>query len=675
MITTINLESLVKWSKPKRVETRNGPRDLRTGYPGDEFWSAWRSDKDALKDIGISCGKDRNGNWEARWWKEIPSEEKEAVERAQEASRATDADVDVPVPEGLEYLPYQKAGIAYALNRDSVLIGDEMGLGKTIQAIGVFNADETIKKVLVVCPASLRLNWKREFEKWATRTVRTEIVNGGKASDFPSSDFDILIVNYDVLSKHRKRVDEIAWDMLIVDEAHYAKNQSAQRTKAIFGWVTKDGKVKQTPIKARRKLFLTGTPIVNRPIELWILVQSLDPDGLGRNFFGFAKKYTNAYHNGYGWDFSGAQNLDQLQRLMRERFMVRRLKADVLKELPAKRRQVVEIPANGASKAVNEEKRIFDHHKSYLAELDERIREAETADAYDLSYDGYAVETLREMWRDAMLAAFTEMSKARHEVALAKVPHVVEHLETALEQGPVVCFAHHKDVVKALADRFEGRVVTLTGETKMEDRQLAVDRFQNGEVDLFIGNIQAAGVGITLTRSSHVVFAELDWVPGNLSQAEDRCHRIGQDQSVLVQHLVLEDSVDAQMAKTLVEKQEVISKALDEDVDIDFGSSKDSVDIELKPEKKDKVEEKARTITTEQKQAAHQGLKMLAGVCDGAMSEDGRGFNKMDTHFGKSLAMKDELTDRQAVFAIRLVNKYRGQLPEELVAMAKGEQK
>lgn len=675
-MSNIKIETLVKWSEPKKVNTKNGPRNLRTGDIGNSFWNAWKSDKDALKSAGVSVGKNQNGEWEACWWLPIDAAEQTKINDAQSASRAVDADIDLPVPHGLAYLPFQKAGVAYALARSNTLIADSMGLGKTIQAIAVFNASPEIRKVLVLCPASLRLNWKKEFQKWTTRPIEIAVISGGKPSDWPAWINDdprpdgnniVIIINYDILAKHRERLNGLNIDLLIGDEIHFCKNQTAARTKAVFGLRDRKGNVKQLPIVARKKIFLTGTPIVNRPIELWPLVESLDPTDLGRSFFGFAKRYCNARQTKWGWDFTGSANLSELQNRLREKFMVRRLKEDVLLDLPAKRRQVIEIPANGAGRAVSEERRIFDSHQALIEDLEIRIREAEFAQTHDLELDD--VENLRKQLSHARSIAFTEMSKARHETALAKVPHVIEHLKNALEEGPVVLFAHHRDVIDQIKSEFPN-ASTLTGETSMENRQKAVDDFQAARTDLFIGNIQAAGVGITLTRSAHVIFAELDWVPGNLSQAEDRCHRIGQTNTVLVQHLVLEDSVDSIMSRKLIAKQEVIDKALDQKTEakpINSGSIIDEVEIELKP---DRVAEEAAKITPEQSAAIHQGLKILAARCDGAHDLDGAGFNKFDTNIGKSLAARQTLSTRQAVLGKKLVNKYRGQLPADLVSIA-----
>lgn len=458
-------------------------------------------------------------------------------------SRATSADFVTPTPTGLACMPFQNAGVAALLARSSALLADEMGLGKTVQAIGLINADTTIARVVVVCPATLRLNWQRELTRWLTRSLRVAI-----ASSTVWPDADVVIVNYDILHKHAAVFEQTTFDLAIVDEAHYAKNPKARRAKATY------------TIKATRRVLMTGTPIVNRPKELWPLLNYLDKSTWGK-FFPFAMRYCAAYNNGWGWDFSGASNLDELQTKLRATLMIRRLKADVLTELPAKRRQVIEIPANGLSAFVERERAAQSQQERTLNALRRAVEHAREAG------DSAAYESAVNALRDGERAAFDEMSRLRHETAIAKAPYVVEHLRDVLEAGhKVVVFAHHHDVVDAIANEFGRSAVVVDGRVPHVTRQANVDRFQSDETcTLFVGGIQAAGVGITLTAASHVVFAELDWVPGNMTQAEDRLHRIGQRESVLVQHLVLEGSIDAHMAKTLIDKQATLDAALDND--------------------------------------------------------------------------------------------------------------
>jgi SWI/SNF-related matrix-associated actin-dependent regulator 1 of chromatin subfamily A len=585
-------------------------------------------------------------------------QKQQARAAAIEASRAADVDVDLPVPEGLAYLPYQRAGIAIALARPAVLFGDEMGLGKTIQFIGLLNADPTLKRVLIVCPASLRLNWKRELAKWLVREMTIAIATPQSCHPLYS---DITIVNYDILSKLSAKLHSVDWDAICCDEAHYLKNPEAKRTQAIVG-KEKKGQVEAEPIKARKRVFLTGTPIPNRPIEGWPLFHYLDPVEF-KSFFGYAKRYAAAASNGYGWDFSGSSNLPELQDKLRASIMIRRLKADVLKELPAKRRSVIEIQAEDVD-CVSLEQEAWQRHEDAMLTMRTAVELAKASDDPQDYKD--AVDRLKE----AAQASFTEMSQLRHDTAVAKIPYVIEHLRNVTENGAkVVVFAHHHDVIEAIAKEFGSAAVTVYGATPMIERQQSVDRFQTDPSCLvFVGGILAAGVGLTLTAASHVVFAELDWVPGNVTQAEDRCHRIGQHDMVLVEHLVLEGSLDARMAHILVAKQEVIAAALDEKVvEAPVVPVKERERAATESVSRDKLGELAAKLTAEKIYAIHQALQMLAGRCDGARELDGAGFSRIDVAIGHSLADAFSLTPRQAALGAKLVNKYRRQLPQTVL--------
>lgn len=457
-------------------------------------------------------------------------------------SRAADASIDLPVPAGLQYFAYQRAGIAYALDQDSVLIADEMGVGKTIQAIGVINCMENPRNVLIVCPASLKLNWRRECMKWLVH--RTLGIHLATSQYWPKQHVldsgRIVIVNYDILEKLLPQLTAITWDVLIADECHKVKNPEAIRTKAFMS------------IQATKRLMLTGTPIVNRPRELYSMLKYLDPVTY-RNWTPFRQRYCDDSRD-------GASNLEELQDRLRGSLMIRRLKSEVLADMPPKLRQIIEVPASRGD---------LDAELMGLSSIggegviDGLISQLTQTELTGNSED-YA-EHVGKLKGPQQLAAFTELARIRHETALAKVPAVIQHIKECLEStSKIVVFAHHKDVVQQLAEAFDREAVTLTGDDAMDKRQQSVDRFQeDSSVRVFIGSITAAGVGLTLTAASHVVFAELDWVPANMSQAEDRCHRIGQNDTVIVQHVVLEGSLDARIASILVEKQEIIDRALD----------------------------------------------------------------------------------------------------------------
>ncbi|MFT4541518.1 MAG: SWI/SNF-related matrix-associated actin-dependent regulator 1 of chromatin subfamily A [Planctomycetota bacterium] len=455
--------------------------------------------------------------------------------RTRAASCAKDADIDVPSPEGFDYLPYQRAAIAFSVDHPNVLLADEMGLGKTIEALGVVNADKDARRVLIVCPASLKLNWARECASWLCDGRQV----GVAAKTFPEH-ADVVVINYDILVKWKRELRQ-DWDVLIADECHYVKNKEAKRSKALYA------------IEARRKLFLTGTPILNRPVELWSIVNALAPEEFD-DFWKFANRYCKPTKNRFGWEFNGATHLEELHARLSGTMMVRRTKAEVLPDLPPKRRQVIELASDHIASLIAIEAGAWEEHQRRLSELRVLSHGKEDGNEAELA-----------ALRAGINVAFGELAKLRQDTALAKVPLVIEHIKSVMEDaGKIVVFAHHRAVVRELAEPFGDSAVTLTGDDDSATRQSAVDRFQTDpECLLFIGSITAAGFGLTLTASSHVVFAELDWVPANLTQAEDRTHRIGQKDSVLVQHLVLQDSLDARMVGTLIKKQRVIDQAID----------------------------------------------------------------------------------------------------------------
>jgi SWI/SNF-related matrix-associated actin-dependent regulator 1 of chromatin subfamily A len=557
-----------------------------------------------------------------------------------ELSRATDADVDIPCPAGLAYLPYQRAAIAYARGKRHVLFADEMGLGKTVEALAVINADPSIKTVLVICPASLRINWRRESDKWLVRRA----------------DIELVILNYDVLRKNREMLRAREWDIIILDECHYLKNPKAIRTAEVFGKWDKNPDKALAPIPAKRMVFLTGTPILNRPVEMWPLLKYA---GVFKSWKYYVTRYCAGHQNGYGWDVSGSSNLPELQETLRRELMIRRLKKDVLTELPPKRRQVVELAPNGGQAAVDEENRAYAAYEDRLSELKAEVELSKASDN-PADYE-HAVSRLRDETR----AAFTEISRLRHQTALAKAPQVVDFVRDQLETSDkIILFAHHLDVIdKYMTELAEFNPVKLTGEMNAEDRDASVQAFQNGAARIFIGSIHAAGVGLTLTAASHVIFAELDWVPGNVTQAEDRAHRIGQTDTVLVQHLVLDGSLDARMAQILIEKQEMIDQALDRKFEAEPA-------VPVKPHVTvSKQELEVPAFEPAILEAALRAMQILASFdADHAFYENNLGFNKTDSRIGHSLAERSQLTNKQCVIAVKLARKYRRQLPADLTS-------
>lgn len=466
-----------------------------------------------------------------------------------ELSSASDSAFQAPSPIDCTYLPYQRAGIQYvdrALQRyPGALIADEPGLGKTIQAIGLLNQRPEWSKVLVVCPTTPKINWAREWEKWAVHRWNVEIIFADKgAAPFSqradAQDRKVKVINYDLLEKHLDYLKNYAFDLIIFDEAHYLKNPEAKRTKAALA------------IPAAKRLFLTGTPILNRPAELWTIANACAPN-IFPEWWDFARLYCAARKRRVGrrdvWDFSGASNLDQLQYVLRSNLMIRRRKADVLADLPPKRRQVITLEAPAAV---------------------EREARAWAANVASLGYEE-AVKRLR-----SAPAALEDMAQIRADLARAKVKPAVAHIEGVLEaEEKTVVFAHHRVTLNKLHRHLSKHgVVEINGDVPSSRRAALVDSFQtDSNIRIFLGQIQAAGEAITLTAAQHVVFIEQDWTPGRNEQAEDRAHRIGQAGSVLIQYLVFDGSLDAHLAQACLRKDGVINRAVNsqkEEIEYEF---------------------------------------------------------------------------------------------------------
>ena len=472
------------------------------------------------------------------------------------ASKAIDTNINIPRPTNLEYRGYQKAGIEYAINHKDVLIGDEPGLGKTIQAIGTSNALPWIQRVLIIATSSLKTNWKTEWEKWCVKKLSVGIVKDGDAKSWP--DTQVVIISFDLVKKHLKPIHARVWDFLIVDEAHFLRNPDTLRTKFILGHTEKASKKNKyqptiTPAIPRKKTaLLTGTPIVNRPKEIWPLIHAIAPQKYN-NFEKFALRYCGAKQTRYGWVYDGATHLRELQADLRSLCMIRRLKEDVLTELPPKTRQIICIDDETITRTEQATARsLFNESKDTNAkELLQLI--GENKGTYEETVA--ALETLNKI-------AFFDMAKIRKETAIRKIPYVIDLINIAKENGKIIIFAHHEEIFKALMAQYPNEYAMVTGAIPPAKRQAEADRFQNDPVcRFFFASILAAGAGFTLTASSHVIFAEIDWVPGNMVQAEDRAHRIGQNNNVLIWHIVINKTLDAVMAKVLIKKQADIDQA------------------------------------------------------------------------------------------------------------------
>ena len=435
----------------------------------------------------------------------------------------------------MELYNFQEKGSIWLASRITALLADEQGLGKTAQAISAINLLKA-KKILIVCPASVRNVWLMELQNWLDMSwLKISVIS---QADFQiPQDSDIVISSYDILTyggKYDKEkrfqgsavYDQITarqWAVGIWDEAHYLKNRDSLRTQITL---CKNG----IAAHCAYKWYLTGTPVLNRPSELYAILRANAPDTIAPylSYTAFTEHFCGGYWDGIQWWDKGATNCKELNERLSRGFMLRRTKQEVLPELPEKTFQTISLPRTPQTTKLLAEEFKWDE-KSY--------------------------------GRIALSLESGDLSSHRQELAIAKVPQAVSWIAEVLQsETKVIVFAYHREVIRQLQDGLsQYSPVTIQGSTSVEERKRAVDDFQNDPcVRVFIGQIKAAGVGITLTAASHVIFAEPDWTPGVVHQAVDRCHRIGQKSAVLAQFLVVEGSLEERMMQTLIDKTKII---------------------------------------------------------------------------------------------------------------------
>lgn len=440
---------------------------------------------------------------------------------------------DFPVHLFKNFRPYQIEGVKFVHARKGrALIGDEMGLGKTWQAIGYGKLHPKKRPILVICPASVKVNWQREIYKLTGET--SIIISGRKPEQLKRSNW--YIANYDILAEQYtddkgkpalrgwiKEFEKISLSVIIVDECQQISNQKTIRTKAVK-YLVKKLNTDFIP--------LSGTPIKNRPAEFFTVLNLLD------NFrFPNRWKYLNHYcdpkSNGFGMTYNGATNIEELNELVSQ-VMIRRLKKDVLPELPPKQRSV--IPMELDKKFIQEYKSASEDFMDWLAE-------------HKSGLDSQGL-----------------LEKMKQAAYIAKRNSVINWIEDFLETGEkLIIFAWHIKAIEDIMGHFKKIAVKIDGSVLDTKRQAAIDTFQNDpNCKLFVGQILAAGQGITLTAASNVAFIELGWTPGDHEQAEDRPHRIGQKaDSVNIYYLIAENTVEEDIMELLQEKYAVVKQILD----------------------------------------------------------------------------------------------------------------
>jgi SWI/SNF-related matrix-associated actin-dependent regulator 1 of chromatin subfamily A len=424
---------------------------------------------------------------------------------------------------GGELKPFQRAGVSYLLAQRRAFLSDEQGLGKTIEALAALEADGAFPAI-VVCPASLKLNWLRELERWLPGRSVQALAGGGAGAPIPEA--AVTIVNYDIVASRLEGLRGLGPRALVLDESHYCKNSGAKRTQAVqrlAAGVPREGLI----------LALTGTPVLNRPAELISQLRILGRLGDFGSGVQFGKR------------FRGVDAHLRLHWHLRSRCFVRRLKADVLPQLPAKTRAIVPVELDNEPEYRLAERDVVAWLQSQpldLRELDAKVAAALRA------------ERLVRLNALKLLAA-----RGKLHAALGWIHDFCSSGER------LVVFAHHREIQRAVVERFPAALHIL-GEDTLGARDRALHAFQAPDADgnqLIVCSIEVAGQGLTLTRSSNMVFLELDWTPAKHDQAEDRCHRIGQQDAVNASYLLAAGTIDETISKLLERKRAVIGAVTD----------------------------------------------------------------------------------------------------------------
>lgn len=481
--------------------------------------------------------------------REITRVHRERFEELAAASRATEADLEI---EGLarKPRPYQAAGALFAAKARRCFIADDMGLGKTGQAIMAVELDGAYPAV-VVCPPSLTLNWAVEYEKWLP-SKRVAVVKDRK--NWPEEPYDVVVVGWSNVSHWKERLG--GHEAYVLDESHYAKTPTAARTKAIL-------KAVQTAPQAM-VLCLTGTPITNRPAEYapqLAILGALDTFG---GDMGFYRRYCGAKRDRFGeWDFSGATNTDELNDKLRgEGLYIRRLKSDVLGELPPVIHDPIVI--EGAAPLMREYEKA---RKDIVSFVQEKAREL----ALELGHDPDKAAIRAKMKLKTERAEFaTRFAHLRKIAARMKLPFAYEWIDARIEAGlQVVVAAHHREIVDEIAAKYGG--IKIQGGQAVADVEEAKRKFQAGKAKVIVVSILAGKEGHTLTAAQNVLSVELPWTWADYDQLVSRCHRMGQEGVVQATALLAQSTVDLKIWKMLETKRSITSSAVDgADAAVDF---------------------------------------------------------------------------------------------------------
>jgi len=454
-------------------------------------------------------------------------------------------------------LPFQNEGVQLInLFQGRAILGDEMGLGKTVQALAYAQLNKRFRPMLIVCPGLMKYKWADEVRHWIGETDIT-ILEG--RTPYPVHPSGIFIINYDILHYWERQLVHIPFELVVIDELHYLKNKGTKKSP-----VKRTNAALNITRNIRYRLGLTGTLSTGKVLDMFIPLKIINPY-IFTNEWKYKHRYCGPKHNGFGWDFDGVSNAQELHNILKEKILIRRLKKDVLKDLPDKQYSLTQFDIDGRGDYDMAEQRYL----TFLENMVEGKVKRYLQQFYD---DKIGCVTIDHVKLDAMKKqatekanALTQMEHLRQLCVNGKLDQCIAWIAEFLESGEKLCvFGIHKPFVRKIYEHFKSKALLIAGGTSAKQKAQIEKQFQtNKKYRLLVGNVKAAGIGLTLTAASHIALFEFPWNPDELAQAIDRVHRITQDKKVMVHLLVSRDTVERRMLKTLYGKQQTSDLVLD----------------------------------------------------------------------------------------------------------------
>jgi len=505
--------------------------------------------------------------------------------------------IEIPVKDkSLQYKNYQKEFVKFALNKKYMLLADEMGLGKTIQAIALINY-LNLNKILIVTPTFLKLNWLNELKTWlVNRALQIQILDNKNIKKFTEfQNKGVYIINYELSEKifekfyNDDKFSNYKFDIIVYDESHYIKNINAKRTYYSLKF------------NSDRYLFMTGTPILNNLLDIVpLLLKMLYPSIYTQDYNNYIKqarlfqqyvleKYCYYVETNYGVKVLGTKNIDEAKKILKP-FMLRRLKKDVLTELPEKIREIIYLQSDKIKDLLKLEKTMYNNLYQSLDNDQNNMEINDIIDTISSEYNNinkvhFDLKTKIKIIQDRLYEIINDKNKfnnkdivnmstfmlLRHLIGLYKIEDSYDFILNTidnLDNNRLIIFTYFNDTAEYLVEKLHKhniKTLLVTGKLKPEQRFEAVNIFQSNDNNLlvFIGTIKACGVGLNLTKANNLIFVETSLVPAELLQAEDRLHRIGQKNNILINYLIYENSLDETIYRYINKKYKNITNILE----------------------------------------------------------------------------------------------------------------